>query len=246
LGNFVKHSPCPSCGSRDNLALYDDGSAWCFGCHYVISKNKIPSQKKKEEEDNPSAHRSLPDDFGHEFGPDSISWFSSYGFSIEEMIRRNVGHSPSKNQTIFTFPETGLWQARNHWPQSKVKYFTSGNHDNILPIYEAMPYCEGGSAEVVLTEDCLSAIKIASLEGRGGATSDAMPLLGTHLPSKKLIALRRLYSRVVVWLDHDKGKEANTIANRCKMVGLEARCISTEKDPKELEDGEIINRLGTT
>ena len=31
---FVQHEPCPECGSRDNLARYDDGHAYCFGCNY--------------------------------------------------------------------------------------------------------------------------------------------------------------------------------------------------------------------
>lgn len=31
---FVQHEPCPSCGSRDNLARYTDGHAHCFGCNY--------------------------------------------------------------------------------------------------------------------------------------------------------------------------------------------------------------------
>lgn len=32
---FVRHESCPSCGSRDNLARYDDGGGYCFGCgHY--------------------------------------------------------------------------------------------------------------------------------------------------------------------------------------------------------------------
>ncbi|MGW8177207.1 MAG: DnaB-like helicase C-terminal domain-containing protein [bacterium] len=32
--NFLHHEPCPNCGSRDNLARYDDGHGWCFGCQY--------------------------------------------------------------------------------------------------------------------------------------------------------------------------------------------------------------------
>ena len=35
MANFVKHEPCPECGSKDNLARYDDDSAYCFGCKYV-------------------------------------------------------------------------------------------------------------------------------------------------------------------------------------------------------------------
>ncbi|KGK67062.2 DNA primase [Xanthomonas citri pv. fuscans] len=32
---FVAKEPCPKCGSRDNLARYDDGHGFCFGCsHY--------------------------------------------------------------------------------------------------------------------------------------------------------------------------------------------------------------------
>jgi len=32
---FVAKEPCPECGSRDNLARYSDGHAYCFGCgHY--------------------------------------------------------------------------------------------------------------------------------------------------------------------------------------------------------------------
>lgn len=30
--SFVAHEPCPSCGSRNNLARYSDGHAYCFGC----------------------------------------------------------------------------------------------------------------------------------------------------------------------------------------------------------------------
>lgn len=31
---FVGKEPCPSCGSRDNLARYSDGHGYCFGCEY--------------------------------------------------------------------------------------------------------------------------------------------------------------------------------------------------------------------
>lgn len=31
MADFVGHEECPDCGSKDNLARYDDGSAYCFG-----------------------------------------------------------------------------------------------------------------------------------------------------------------------------------------------------------------------
>ena len=41
---FVRHEPCPSCGSSDNLARYSDGHATCFsgGCgHYEHGNGQI-------------------------------------------------------------------------------------------------------------------------------------------------------------------------------------------------------------
>lgn len=34
MGNFIEYRPCPNCGSKDNLAVYDDGQ-YCFGCNYT-------------------------------------------------------------------------------------------------------------------------------------------------------------------------------------------------------------------
>lgn len=233
MANWLSNGPCPRCGSRDNLASYDDGSKWCWGCHYYESRNKLPTETHKED----IGHRPLPDDTSVWFGPDSLNWANRYGLYVEDLIRHNVKFSPSKNQTIFTWPETDLWQARNH-NLSKVKYFTSGNHDDVLPIYA---HSTGPNLEsvVVLTEDCLSAIRISMLGGENGLRCDAMPLLGTHLPSQKLNRLKRLYSKIIVWLDHDKGKEAQGIADRAKMIGMGAKVVSTELDPKEYKDDEL-------
>lgn len=39
----MRHEPCPSCGSRDNLARYDDGHGYCFGCgHYERGDGTTP------------------------------------------------------------------------------------------------------------------------------------------------------------------------------------------------------------
>lgn len=31
---FLRKEPCPECGSKDNLARYSDGHAYCFGCEH--------------------------------------------------------------------------------------------------------------------------------------------------------------------------------------------------------------------
>lgn len=45
---LVRHEPCPECGSKDNLARYDDGHGYCFGCsHYEHGDNEQAPQKHK-------------------------------------------------------------------------------------------------------------------------------------------------------------------------------------------------------
>ena len=51
MANFIKHDSCPNCGSADNLALYDDGSYFCFSyCGYKSLskdfKDSLPERPK--------------------------------------------------------------------------------------------------------------------------------------------------------------------------------------------------------
>lgn len=44
---FVAHEPCPACGSKDNLARYDDGHGYCFGCEYYEFGDGTTAQHSK-------------------------------------------------------------------------------------------------------------------------------------------------------------------------------------------------------
>lgn len=90
-------------------------------------------------------------------------------------------------------------------------------------------------ARLVIVEDPVSAIRIAE----SGATSDAMPLLGSHLATARLSAVAGLYDDLVFWLDSDKLKEARGMEQRAKYMGLSARSIWTEEDPKCFTDEQI-------
>lgn len=43
----VGHEPCPSCGSRDNLARYSDGHGFCFGCQHYEKAEGASTQPTK-------------------------------------------------------------------------------------------------------------------------------------------------------------------------------------------------------
>ena len=44
---YVKKSPCPNCNSKDNLAVYSDGHAFCFGCSYRVPAPTETKHKRK-------------------------------------------------------------------------------------------------------------------------------------------------------------------------------------------------------
>lgn len=46
LSGFLRHEPCPNCGSKDNLARYDDGHAFCFGCNHYEFEDGTSSTKE--------------------------------------------------------------------------------------------------------------------------------------------------------------------------------------------------------
>lgn len=52
MGEFVKHTACPSCGSSDGLAIYSDDSSHCFVC-----QKTVPSEEFKEATKEPKKVR---------------------------------------------------------------------------------------------------------------------------------------------------------------------------------------------
>lgn len=50
-GKFIRHEPCPYCHSKDNVGVYDDGHAYCFGCgrRWQLDKDEIEQYKMYNE-----------------------------------------------------------------------------------------------------------------------------------------------------------------------------------------------------
>lgn len=90
---------------------------------------------------------------------------------------------------------------------------------------------------MVITEDCISSIRVSEV-------CDAMPALGTAVPLHKITYLKSLgYTDVIVWLDSDKWREARDIAEKFKLVGLSAKTVLSELDPKKYTKEQIMEYL---
>lgn len=248
MGVFVRHEPCPRCGSRDNLGRYDDGSAHCFGCGYYERANKSPYVAKKQREaldnvENEDVCPPMPDDITQDYGPDAMDWVSQYGIKAEELYKNNVVYSQRYRQLIFPFFDGRTlvaWTARN-FREGSQKYFTQGAKNYAPRIYLSVDNVgsrvpDRASRRLVLVEDCLSALKCARV-------CDSMPVLGVTLPRDLLARLRASYGFLDVWLDSDKMDNAQRIAEQAKMLGLSTRVLWTELDPKEYSDTQIKERL---
>lgn len=204
---------------------------------------------------------SLPPGCTQEYTKETTRWVDQYGISMAECLRRNVYSEPFRNQTIFTFwsgdaesqlGRTGehlpefksktsaglqkqllLYQARNHSPLSKQRYFTKGNPNYCLPIYYA-DSAERRSSVLVVVEDCLSAIKIAS-------TSDCMPVLGSDLSPIKIKRLTGLYGAFLIWLDGNMFHKAQKIARKLQFLGCLAEAVYTDLDPKCYKHDKVLD-----
>jgi hypothetical protein len=115
MGIFVKHEPCPKCGSRDNLARYMDGSAWCFGCHHRERGDRIPIIDDKWLEKSEDVVL-LDDDLCSDFPVHVVSWLAKYDITVEEAIKHgwkyqreiNSSSSSEMKQATPRSPKRGI------------------------------------------------------------------------------------------------------------------------------------------
>lgn len=273
MGVFLHHEPCPRCGSRDNLARYADGSAWCFGgCGYREKANRVPvyNQQLTEKYEDVII---LDQDLGNEYPDHVVAWLNSYGITVREALSHGWKYSPTRDQLVFIwYDEAGnptLSQARNFWSGAKVKYFTQGSVEQILPIFRRTEGRAGETSPTVVVVEEASQIprlfKVLSDVKRDQALhtsrralvivedvvsaakisrqASAMPCLGSTLSNSRLTRLRAFYGLLGVWLDADKWTNAVDIANRAKLLGFETKVIYTEKDPKCYENDYIASRI---
>lgn len=253
MGRFVRHEYCPKCGSRDNLARYDDGSAFCFGCRYSERRTSAGPSSPNAANRNDVSRSDFPilEGTSRDFPEEAVTYLSKYRISVPTALKSGLLFQHRNNQLIFTFhdKENHLTcvQARNFDPfrAAKGKYIGFGSTSEAFQIYQAQRASGGdelGRANVarhrlVITEDALSAIVVSR-------TCDAIACLGTNFQTHKISEVqKRGYQHVIVWLDSDKWREARHISENCQWLGLSSTTILTEADPKTYSDADISEYL---
>ena len=92
MAKFLRHEPCPQCGSRDNLGRYSDNSAWCFGCGYYERSDKSPFVGERDGQTKEYVDRErvcFPDDATNVLDRRGCEWLAD-----RKSTRLNSSHIP--------------------------------------------------------------------------------------------------------------------------------------------------------
>jgi hypothetical protein len=242
MSHVIKHETCPRCAANgrdrtgDNLAIYDDGGSYCFSCGYFQSARGFQSISR--EATGTAKTLTIPYDCTDRIPDVGREFLARYSIGEYDLALNNILWSEKYQRLVFPIIVEGellAWQGRYLGTEpKKAKWFTQGEIDKITYIL-GNPYME----DLILVEDILSAIKISTT-----GIHRAMPIFGSHISAKRLLTIKRFCGmEITIWLDRDKAKEAVGFAYLARNLGLKARTVITEKDPKEYSKQEIIEIL---
>lgn len=236
MSHVIGNERCPACAKLgkdrhgDNLAIYDDGGAYCFSCGYYH-----PGARKTGSEGPRSAPETvsyLPHDVTVELPPKALLWLRDYCITQRDVVEHRILWSPSWERLIF--PVGNCWQGRYFGNDQKAKWFTRGDIHNVMHVL-------GGDhgTSLVLVEDIVSAIRVSR-------SHTVAPLFGSDLPHSWYSRLRLISPRITLWLDFDKRVHSVALAMRLRNLGFDTQVVVTQEDPKCLDDVNICKELLTS
>lgn len=214
MANFMKHEPCPHCGSKDNLARYSDDSAWCFGCgYYERGRGKTLNAFKAPYTPPTRLVATLPPTMER------------------ELLKRGLNAS---ERVLFQYnPSTD----RLVWQNGEFREERSFTKTPKVLSYGTKPFVPFGEGpEIVLVEDLFSALRVARV-------TRSVPLFGSIVTKPWAVMLTKLDRPVILWLDADKYTEAIKQAASLRLLGLDVRVVRTPEDPKAYTPDEVRELL---
>lgn len=148
---FVKHEPCPSCGSKNNLARYTDGHGFCFGCnHHEAAESSLTTETK------PARKTNMIDVAFSALKKRGISEDTCriWGYGLGEFFGQNVH--------VAQYYKDGVVIAQKlRFP---TKEFTTLGDFKEVPLYGSHLWRDGGKM-VTVTEGEIDALTVSQLFG---------------------------------------------------------------------------------
>lgn len=250
----VNHTNCPN-GRDERRRLYIKRTdrmvlAYCHNCGGYAATPVVPSLRTKDEIERllRATERDM-EERKELVIPDDIEWDSAQWPSTVLSYLRHYdidpdcvagwaggGYSASWNRLFYVHKDKDgkpdLWQARNLADNDEPKYLTANTANSPKHFTIARPAVEP-YVGIVLTEDILSAVKIADNSARVFVSA----LLGTSMTDRTanwVVNVAKVIgptAKVLVWLDSDVAgkKGAIEIARRLNVMGCPALYVKQKE-----------------
>ena len=201
---FVKHEPCPACGSKNNLARYSDGHAVCFtgGCdHYERGTGQVVNV-------TPSITRRLEMTGVVSAIPDrriSQAIAQKYGVTVEYNAQGQIvkHHYPYHDKDSGTPTGTKVRIVDNK------SFYATGEFGNV-GLFGQQAF-KGGGKYITVTEGEADALAVHEMfDGKWPVVSIRSGASGASKDIKENLEWLESFENVVICFDNDKaGQEAS-------------------------------------
>ena len=242
---YVKKSPCPNCGSKDNLAVYSDGHAFCFGCSYRVpapteTKHKRKTYYSSTQVTSPLIKFVTPKELPKRGITEETAKFFNYGIA-------DYNGSPVQ---VATYEDQLGRQSAQHIRFKDKRFIWVGDCKNVQLWGQKLWRQHGsyGNIFAVITEGEIDAMSISQVQG------NKFPVVslpsGAQSANKYLAAnLKWLnqFNKIVLCFDSDEpGIQAAEKAIEILPAGKAAICRLPRKDANEMllaGEGEELKSL---
>ena len=196
MAEFIYHEACPSCGSSDALARYDDGSGHCFSCRYNEVGGSAIKEKKEEFKDE-TWSKSEAHEIASTIRGIGKKTFAQFGYSKDSDGNHLVNHYDTNGNLVaqkFRYKDkTFRWK---------------GNAKKAVPF--GMNLWRSGGKRITITEGEIDALSIS--EALGGKYPVISINNGAQSAKRDLtphMEYLNTFDEIVLWFDSDEpGKKA--------------------------------------
>jgi twinkle protein len=206
VATLARHAPCPACGSRDNLAVYDDGSSHCFGaeCDYRRGpgEEEAAGDVAGAQGGGSRGAAPLPDFSGLE-----VRALKGRRLTRETCERYGYGVWEGKHVAPFRDAAGSVVAAKLRRPDKSFGWV--GEKDKALPLFGQ--HLQGAGRQVVITEGEIDAMSVSQALGNRWPAVSLPDGAGSWKKSlSAALAWLDKFERVVLCLDMDKDGRAAT------------------------------------
>jgi len=202
--HFVRHEPCPACGSRNNLARYSDGHAVCF----TVDCNHYEKANGEVVESKPQSTRRLEMTGVVASIPDrriSEATCKQFGVTVEYGASGQI----VKHHYPYFDKDTGTQTGTKSRIVDNKSFYASGTFDNV-GLFGQQAF-KGGGKYITVVEGEADALAVSEMfDGKWAVVSIRSGASGAVKDIKQNLEWLETFENVVICFDNDKaGQEAS-------------------------------------